>query len=230
MIVDHPRLCPKTGCVGAGSRVVRMARTRMTAPQRRDQLIGVGRQAFAERGFDGIAMEEIAARAGVSKPVVYEHFGSKEGLYQAVVREEMSRLEQTITESIQQGRWRERIERGVLALLTYVEEETDGFIILAHGQLPGQGRTYSTILNRVTAEVSHLLAEAFKHRGLDEAMAGLYGQALVGTVSNSALWWLDERVPDKHTVAAHISNLCWNGLRGMEAQPRIYAGEAEKEA
>lgn len=46
----------------------------------------MGRQAFAERGFDGVTMEEIAARAGVSKPVVYEHFGSKEGLYQEVVR------------------------------------------------------------------------------------------------------------------------------------------------
>ena len=82
----------------------------MTAPQRRDQLVGVGRQAFAERGFDGVSMEEIAARAGVSKPVVYEHFGSKEGLYQEVVRREMARLEEAITSSIQTGRWRERIE------------------------------------------------------------------------------------------------------------------------
>lgn len=199
----------------------------MTAQQRRDQLIGVGRQAFAERGFDGVTMEDIAARAGVTKPVVYEHFGSKDGLYQVVVRQEMARLEETITTSIQDGPWRDRIERGVLALLTYVEEETDGFVILAHGQLPGEGRTYSTILNRVTAEVSYLLGEAFKHRGLDEAMAGLYGQALVGTVSNSALWWLDERTPDKQTAAAHISNLCWNGLRGMEAKPRLFV---EKES
>ena len=224
LIVDHIPWQPKMGCVGEGSRVEHMARRRMTAPQRREQLLGVGRAAFAERGYDGISMEEIAARAGVTKPVVYEHFGGKEGLYQAVIRREMVRLEETIMGSIQEGRWRDRIERGVLALLTYVEDDTDGFVILAHGQLPGEGRTYSTILNRVTAEVSHLLAEAFKHRGLDEAMAGLYGQALVGTVSNSALWWLDQREPDKHIVAAHISNLCWNGLRGMEAKPHI-AGE-----
>lgn len=193
----------------------------MTGSQRRDQLIGVGRAAFAERGFDGISMEEIASRAGVSKPVVYEHFGGKEGLYRAVIEREMAALEETITASIQDGRWRDRIENGVLALLTYVEENTDGFVILVHGQLPGQVGTYSTILNRVTAEVSYLLAQAFAHRGLDESMAGLYGQALVGTVSNTALWWLDERSPDKGTVAAHISNLCWNGLRGMEAQPKL---------
>ena len=201
----------------------------MTGTQRRDQLIGVGRAAFAERGLEGISMEEIAARAGVSKPVVYEHFGSKEGLYRAVVERETARLEQTILGAIQDGPWYDRIERGTYALLTFVEEETDGFIILVHGQLSGEGRTYSTILNRVTAEVSYLLAQAFAHRGLDEKMAGLYGQALVGTVSNTALWWLDERAKgqnlgnhlDKDTVAAHLTNLCWNGLRGMESQPKL---------
>ncbi len=201
----------------------------MTGTQRRDQLIGVGRAAFAERGLEGISMEEIAARAGVTKPVVYEHFGSKEGLYRAVVERETARLEQTILGAIQDGPWYDRIERGTYALLTFVEEETDGFIILVHGQLSGEGRTYSTILNRVTAEVSYLLAQAFAHRGLDEKMAGLYGQALVGTVSNTALWWLDERAKgqnlgnhlDKDTVAAHLTNLCWNGLRGMESQPKL---------
>ncbi len=198
-----------------------MARQRMTGKQRRDQLIIVGRSVFAERGFDGASVEEIASRAGVSKPVVYEHFGGKEGLYRAVIEREMEHLHTAIVGAIQEGRWRERIERGILALLTYVEEETDGFIILAHGQLPGEDRTYSTILNRVTAQVSYLLAIAFEHRGLDEQAATLYGQALVGTVSNTALWWLDERTPDKHSAARHIANLCWNGLRGLEALPHV---------
>lgn len=193
----------------------------MTGTQRRDQLMNVGRCVFAERGYDGTSVEEIASRAGVSKPVVYEHFGGKEGLYRAVIEREMESLQVAIVAAIQEGRWRERIERGVLALLTYVEDDTDGFIILAHGQVPGEEGTYSTILNRVTAQVSYLLALAFNHRGLDEDAATLYGQALVGTVSNTALWWLDERTPDKHSVAKHIANLCWNGLRGLEALPHV---------
>jgi AcrR family transcriptional regulator len=56
------------------------SRVRMTGKQRREQLLDVGRALFAERGFDGTSIEEISARAGVSKPVVYEHFGGKEGL------------------------------------------------------------------------------------------------------------------------------------------------------
>ncbi|WP_213013996.1 helix-turn-helix domain-containing protein, partial [Paractinoplanes toevensis] len=60
-------------------------RVRMSAAQRREQLIATGRQLFAERGFDATSVEEVAARAKVSKPVVYEHFGGKEGLYAVVV-------------------------------------------------------------------------------------------------------------------------------------------------
>ena len=57
----------------------------MTGKQRREQLIRIGRTLFADRGFEGTTVEEIAAKAGVSKPVVYEHFGGKEGLHADVV-------------------------------------------------------------------------------------------------------------------------------------------------
>ena len=202
-----------------------MVRTRMTGKERREQLVSIGREVFAERGFDGASVEEIAARAGVSKPVVYEHFGGKEGLYAVVVDREMLRLEKIVTESLKTGRSRVRIEQAVLALLTYVEEDTDGFQILVRDMQPGQDRTYSTLLNDAVAQVSHILAQAFIRSGLDPDNAVLYGQALVGMVSMTAQWWLDERLedrgPSKEQVAAHIVNLCWNGLAGMEADPQL---------
>ena len=67
-------------------------RKRMTGKERREQLLDIGRSLFAERGFEGTSIEEIAAQAGVSKPVVYEHFGGKEGLYAVVVDREVERL------------------------------------------------------------------------------------------------------------------------------------------
>lgn len=198
-----------------------MVRQRMTGRQRREQLIAIGRTAFAECGFDGTSVEDIAARAGVSKPLVYEHFGGKEGLYAVVVDREMLHLERIITEALRHGRSRERIERAVIALLTYVEDETDGFQILVRDMTPGQERSYSTLLNAAVGQVAHILARAFKRSGLDPEMAVLYGQALVGMVSMTAQWWLDERSPDKEVVAAHIINLCWNGLSGMETDPTL---------
>ena len=66
----------------------RRSRVRLSSAQRREQLLTIAREVFAERGFEGTSVEEIAARAGVSKPVVYEHFGGKDGAYQAVVEKE----------------------------------------------------------------------------------------------------------------------------------------------
>lgn len=206
-----------------------MVRQRMTGKERREQLIAIGRAVFAARGYEGASVEEIAAQASVSKPVVYEHFGGKEGLYAVVVDREMLRLDQVIKESLSTGRSKQRVENAVLALLTYVEEETDGFQILVRDMQPGQEQSYSTLLNDAVAQVSYILGRSFERNNLNPDTAVLYGQALVGMVSMTAQWWLDQRdqedAPTKEEVAAHIVNLCWNGLAGMEANPGLQ-GEA----
>lgn len=197
----------------------------MTGTERRGQLIEIARSLFAERGFDATSVEEIAQRAQVSKPVVYEHFGGKEGLYAVVVDREMSTLLDMITSSLTQNRSRIRVERVALALLTYVEDRTDGFRILVRDQrLAAKDGTFSSLLNDAIGQVGHILAGDFSRRGLDPALAPLYAQALVGMVSTTATWWLDERTPPKEVVAAHLVNLCWNGLTNLEPEPRLGSG------
>lgn len=207
-----------SGAPAAGRR----HRTRMTGTQRRGQLVDVARSLFAERGFDATSIEEIAQRASVSKPVVYEHFGGKEGIYAVVVDREISILLDMITNALEQNRSRVRVERVTLALLTYIEERTDGFRILVRDQrLAAEDGTYSSLLNDAIGQVGHILAGDFSRRGLDPALAPLYAQALVGMVSSTATWWLDERMPPKEDVAAHLVNLCWNGLTSLESDPRL---------
>ncbi|MGW6376299.1 TetR/AcrR family transcriptional regulator [Rhodococcus sp. NPDC055112] len=202
----------------------RPPRTRMTGTQRREQLIEIARSLFAERGYEATSIEEISARASVSKPVVYEHFGGKEGLYAVVVDREMSTLLNMITASLSQNRSRVRVERVALALLTYVEERTDGFRILVRdSSVTAADGTYSSLLNDAVSQVGHILASDFSKRGFDPELAPLYAQALVGMVSMTAQWWLDERTPPKEVVAAHVVNLCWNGLTNLEADPKLGA-------
>jgi AcrR family transcriptional regulator len=192
----------------------------MTGTQRRQQLIEIARTLFAERGYDATSIEEIAQRANVSKPVVYEHFGGKEGLYAVVVDREMSTVIEMISSALTQNRSRVRVERVALALLTYVEEQTDGFRILVRDQrVTAAEGTYSSLLNEAIGQVGHILAGDFARRGLDPTLAPLYAQALVGMISTTATWWLDERFPPKEVVAAHLVNLCWNGLTNLEADP-----------
>ena len=194
----------------------------MTGTQRREQLIEIGRSVFAERGYEAASIEEISARASVSKPVVYEHFGGKEGLYAVVVDREMSVLLAMVTQALEQNRSRVRVELAALALLTYVEERTDGFRILVRDSPMSAGEgTYSSLLNEAMTRVGHLLAGDFSRRGFDPALAPLYAQALVGMVATTATWWLDERIPSKEVVAAHLVNLCWNGLTNLEADPQL---------
>src|SRR6195952_5516499 len=102
-------------------------RVRMTGRERREQLLDVGGTLFAERGFEATSIEEIASRAGVSKPVVYEHFGGKEGLYAVVVDREMQSLLTRFTGALTGGNPKEMLEQAALVLLTYIEDETDGF-------------------------------------------------------------------------------------------------------
>ncbi|MYR06371.1 TetR family transcriptional regulator [Gordonia sp. SID5947] len=203
--------------------VQRAPRARMTGPQRRLQLIEVARGLFAERGFEGTSIEEVAQRAGVSKPIVYEHFGGKEGLYAVVVDREMETLLEMVTSSLTKNRSLYRVQQVALALLTYMEERTDGFRILVRGDRTGgdETTTYSSLLNDAISQVEHILASDFERRGFDPALAPLYAQALVGMVSVTAQWWLDVREPPKEVVAAHLVNLCWNGLTRLEPDPKL---------
>ena len=208
--------------MAAPERGNRPPRARMTGSERRHQLIDVARSLFAERGYEGTAIEEVAHRAGVSKPVVYEHFGCKEGLYAVVVDREMTALLDGITSSLTNNRYRSRVEQVVLALLTYVEERTDGFRIMTRDSPASiTVGTYSSLFNDAVNQVASILAGDFSRRGLDPELAPLYAQALVGSVSMTAQWWLDAREPKKEVVAAHLVNLVWNGLAHLEADPQL---------
>src|SRR5258705_7819914 len=115
----------------------RPGKKRMTGKERRQQLLDIGRRLFAERGFEGTSIEEIAAQAGVSKPVVYEHFGGKEGLYAVVVDREVERLLAMVTGLLDGGHTRAKFEAAAVALLRYINDNADGFRILVRDSNPG---------------------------------------------------------------------------------------------
>jgi AcrR family transcriptional regulator len=195
---------------------------RMTAAERREQLIDIARGLFAERGFDGTSIEEIAARAGVSKPVVYEHFGGKEGLYAVVVDREVRRLLEMMQAALTAGNPRTLLEQAALALLDYIEQAPDGFRILVRDSPVGSSTgSFVSIIGDIASRVEYILAAEFKARGFDTKMSPLYAQMLVGMVGTTGQWWLDARKPSKHVVAAHLVNLAWNGLSGMEKKPTL---------
>ena len=199
-------------------------RGRMSGAERRAQLVDVGRKLFAEKGFDGTSVEEIASKAGVSKPVVYEHFGGKEGLYAVVVDREMQRLLVGVTSVLTAGHPRELLEQAALGLLDYIDDNADGFRILVRDSSVGTSTgSFASLINDIATQVEHLLVTEFKIRGFDAKFAPMYSQMLVGMVALTGQWWLDVRKPKKADVAAHLVNLAWNGLSGLESRPQLRA-------
>lgn len=212
---------------GANARA-RRSRVRLTRGERREQLIDVARALFAERGLDGTSVEEIAAHAGVSKPVVYEHFGGKEGLYAVVVDREVRTLHDGIRAALTTPKANPRalIELGTLALLDYIDDHPNGFRILSRdSSATSPDGSFATILSDIASRVEDLLGDEFTKRGLDPATAPLYAQMLVGLVALSGQWWMDARdelAMPKPVVAAHLVNLAWYGMRNLSANPRLH--------
>jgi AcrR family transcriptional regulator len=196
---------------------------RLTAAARRAQLIDVGRAVFAKRGYEATSVEEIAKRANVSKPIVYEHFGGKEGLYAVIVDREVEHIVTRIVEAITAGSARERLEQAVLAFLTYVKERPGGFAILLRdapeskrrGEMPG-------LMYDLADRVGDIFSDQFRKAGYDAKAAPIYAHALVGMVAFVGQWWTESsKPPPAETVATHIAALAWMGLRHLPRLPAL---------
>lgn len=202
----------------------------MSAQERRAQLIRVGRQVFAERGYEATSVEEIADRARVSKPVVYEHFGGKEGLYAVIVDREVSALLERIRTSLDAVHPRAALEQAADSFLRYIEEEGDGFRILVRDTPLGTaGGTMPSVIGDIAAQVEGLLAREFKRRGYDRSIAPIMARSLVGMVAMTGEWWLHAGKPSRETVAAHLVNLAWNGLKDLDPDPQKTRKREEKQ-
>ncbi len=191
-------------------------RKRLTGVERRKQLIEVGRSVFADVGYEAASVEEIAEKAGISKPVVYEHFGGKEGLYAVVIDREMEHVIARISEAISTGSARERLDGAVYAFMEYVQARPDGFAVLFRDSPANSDM--ENLLAEVALQVSEVFVAEFESAGYAPESAPIYAQALIGMVSFVGKWWQDNPNLSADVIAHHLSGLAWMGLRHL---PRV---------
>ena len=208
---------PPSGVTGEGGR------TRLSAVERRSQLVRIGRSVFAEKGYDATSVEEIAERAGISKPVVYEHFGGKEGLYAVIVDREMEFVIEQISAAISTGTPRDRLEGAALAFMRYVEDRPDGFRFLSRDSPTKSG--LANLLAEVAQRVGDVMTSELRRTGYDAELAPLYAQALIGMVTFVGQWWMDARTIDAEEAAAHTAALAWMGLRHLPERSQVWRPE-----
>src|SRR5438477_8190215 len=112
----------------------------MRAPERRAQLLAVARHVFGRSGFHGVSMDEVAREAGVTKPILYDHFNSKEELYVALLDADAQALEQRVRSALtaRTGN-RERIRQSFQAYFDFVDEHAAGFRLFMQESMAGDG-------------------------------------------------------------------------------------------
>ena len=139
-------------------------------------------------------------RPGVSKPVVYEHFGGKEGLYAVVVDREMSALLDAITGALTQQRAPARAARAGGVRAARLRREVHRRVPHPGARLPGRAvdrARFASLISDAASQVEHIMGNQFKARGFDPKLAPMYAQMLVGMVALTGQWWLDARKPEE---------------------------------
>ena len=178
---------------------------------------------FARRGYEAASVEEIAERAKVSTPIVYEHFGGKEGLYAVVVDREVEHIVARIVEAVGTGSPRQRLEQAVVAFLAYAQERRDGFAVLIRDAAPSRrGGEMPALMYDLADRVGDVFTEQFRKAGYDGKTAPIYAHALVGMVAFVGQWWIEApKPPPAERVASHVAALAWMGLRHLPRRPAL---------
>jgi AcrR family transcriptional regulator len=201
-----------------------LKKKRLSAAQRRIQLLGVGRKVFAEHGYSAGSIEEIARAAKVSKPIIYQHFGGKEGIYAVIVDREMDALVERIAVNIAEGSPRQRFEQAVLAFLTYVKDEPDGFAVLTRdAPMTMAGKGMPSVISELGERIGDVFKQQLKAAGLHTEVAPIYAHALIGMVTLVGQWWIENKQLDIDTVARHVAAMGWMGLRHIPKEPQFEA-------
>ena len=188
---------------------------RLPAPERRKQLIATAIEVFARDGYHNTSMNDVAEAAGVTKPVLYQHFSSKRELYLALLDDVGRRLRTTIAEATSTAATpHEQVRRGFGAWFGWVATEADDFRLLF-----GSGNRRDAEFAVAVRHVEDALAEAIApliQAGIDAAHQQTLAWALVGMAETTARRLVAAGEPiDAGRVADQVSELAWAGLRGL---------------
>ena len=193
--------------------------TRLPAEQRRRQLLDVACKQFATRGFHTTSMDEVATAAGVTKPVLYQHFPSKRALFMELlddVGHELLAELAAATSSAHTGR--ERVDSGFAAYFRFVTGNEAAFRVL-FGASARNDPEFAEIVERVLDETAEAISQLIEIEGTAEHRRVL-AHALIGIAEATSRDALtdDGSSLDPSTLAQWISELVWFGLRGVRAE------------
>ena len=189
---------------------------RLPAAVRRQQLLDTALATFARLGYHDASMNDIAEAAGVTKPVLYQHFGSKRELFLEVLSDVAGGMRRTVRAATTSAEGpRQQVQLGFAAWFRWVDDHRDGFNILFSGEVrrdPEFAEEAATAQRQFVDELSELIVVD----GLPEERQRLLAYGIVGLGEATCRRWLAREIDlDVDELADQIADLAWSGLRGL---------------
>jgi AcrR family transcriptional regulator len=188
---------------------------RLPAPARREQILDVSVQVFARNGFHSTSMNDVAEAAGVTKPVLYQHFDSKQDLYLALLEEAGLRLRNAVAKGVASAtNGKEMTEFGFKAYFRWVAEDHDAFLLL-FGSRANRDEESTVAIRRITAEAAAAIAPLIDADIAPDHQRTL-AHGLVG-LAEGVTRHLVERGDtfDPEVLGQQVADLAWAGLRAV---------------
>jgi AcrR family transcriptional regulator len=192
------------------------AGARLPRPARRRQLLGAAREVFVAQGYHAAAMDEIAERAGVSKPVLYQHFPGKLELYIALLDESVDELVRIVRDALSSTTDnKQRVPATFQAFFDFVSSSGEAFRLVFESDLSNEPEVRQR-LNRTMYDCADMISQFIREdAGLSNDEAHLLGMALVGMAQVSSRYWLSAgRAIPKDAAEQLLARLAWRGISG----------------
>jgi AcrR family transcriptional regulator len=191
---------------------------RLPAPERRRQLLDTATRVFAETGFHDTTMHQIAETAGVTKPVLYQHFASKRDLYLAVLEDVSGRLRTAVLDAAGTAATpRGQVEAGFRAYVQAVVEDRWGFRLLLSG-VNRQDPEFNAVSSRAERLMAGGIAELITVEGMSTEHCLVLAYGVVGMAEGMTRHWLTGASSlSSEELARDLTSLAWAGLRGLTA-------------
>lgn len=189
----------------------------MPRDERRTQLLDFALEVFVEQGYHAASMDEIASRAGVSKPVLYQHFPGKLELYIALIESSADEVIQQIREALESTEDnKERVNAVIRVFFDYVSNSAAAFRLIYESDLTNDPIVAREV-KRVTNEIGEAIAEVIHHdTDLPDPASYLLAVGLVGAGLTSAQYWLaNDSELSKEQAVSLIGTLAWRGIGGF---------------
>jgi AcrR family transcriptional regulator len=190
----------------------------MRAPERREQLLQVARRVFAQRGYHTVTMDDVASEAGITKPILYDHFPSKRDLYRGLLEVDLATLRKRIEAALESSPGnRERIRASFQAYFDFMDDEGEGFRLLMK-EAVGAEEEFRELVGRFREDVLGAVTEVMIRESqgrLSRQEAEDVALGLIGMAETVAQHEPGRSKRERRKTVETLVRLAWRGITGL---------------